>query len=159
MTRIWRPMATADQRRFARVPFRSTTWYRHALDEDGAAGICQDLCRGGMRLLMGRYLRPGRLVLLRLEVPAGDSPLEIKGRVIWCRPAAEPCLFSAGIRVYDDDPAATETFDRLIAPAQASPAQAAPAAVRAAIGDRNKTYGLTGRARHPFGIAITATLA
>ncbi len=94
---------TDDERRFGRVPFTGTIRYQYANDLSGLA-TCRNLGHGGMCVRLGRYLRPGRLILLEV-IDADDTvePVEFKGRVVWCRPASSPCMFAAGVRVFHDD--------------------------------------------------------
>ncbi len=102
-----------DARRYLRVPFAGTVNYRYA-DEQGAA-TCNDLGRGGLRLQLGRYLRPGRRIMLTLtDVMSGSHPVELKAEVVWCRPASGSCTFTTGLRVYHDDLDTTHTLSVLI---------------------------------------------
>jgi hypothetical protein len=64
---------------------------------------------------MGRYLRPGRFMMLEVADPADcQEPVELKGRVVWCRAASDPCMFVAGVHVFHDDPQSVEALVRLV---------------------------------------------
>jgi hypothetical protein len=91
-----------DQRQFARVPFTGAVTYRYEPDHEGTA-MCTDVGRGGLCLHLGRYLRPGRRVMLSVAGPDGE-PLELKARVAWCRATPGSRLFATGVRVYHDEP-------------------------------------------------------
>lgn len=102
-----------DERTFVRVQFETSV---HCASDDGhvGAGITGDVSRGGLSLHLGRYLRPGRLVLLRVSEPAAAAPLELKGEIAWCRPEGPAGAFRAGVRVIHDEPEAIEGLSRLV---------------------------------------------
>ena len=59
-------MAATDARRFPRTPFHSVARYWCAADDEGSTAACRNLGRGGLSLTMGRYLRPGRFMMLEV---------------------------------------------------------------------------------------------
>lgn len=87
-----------DERRAKRVPYDGRLTYRYSPVDEGKA-VGADVSPQGLRIRLGRYLRPGRRVVLRVDTL---SDAELKGRVTWCRPANEPNTFDAGIRVFHD---------------------------------------------------------
>ena len=110
-----------DQRRFFRVPYAGVVRYWYAPDEDGTAKCC-DVGQGGVCLSLGRYLRPGRRVMLSVSGPeASTTGAEFKGEVVWCRPAATPCIFLAGVRVWHDDPETPDTLASMVHQGLAQP--------------------------------------
>lgn len=99
----------SEQRRFRRAPLSGTARYRYAPGYEGAATV-ENVGLGGFGLRLGRYLRPGTLMLLSLS----DEPLQLKGRVTWCR-GARNHEFVAGLRVFHDDPETTQALTQLVA--------------------------------------------
>ena len=74
--------------------------YRYGNAEQGKAVWCS-FGRDGACIRMGRYLRPGRHVLL-IDESDGDAPAEFSGRIVWCRPGADGRSYIAGIYLFDD---------------------------------------------------------
>ena len=71
--------------------------------------------RGGARVKLNRYLRPGRLVLLSVKLgPNNGAYAELKGRVAWSRRCGENGSSVAGLRLFDDVPEAEFTVSGLI---------------------------------------------
>ena len=107
-------MATAsessqsDERTFLRMPYDSTI---KIICQGGVSGQAQseDVGRGGFRLRLQRYLRPGHRLMIRT-----DTGEELKGQVVWCRPDRDATRFVAGIRVVHDEAAAYETMGKLL---------------------------------------------
>jgi len=96
-----------DQRRFTRVPHRGDISFKYAAN-DAANAVCVDMSRGGVCLAMGRYLRPGRKVLLTVADATDATRLaELKAQVVWCRPTDDPQVFQAGIHIFHDEPEVT----------------------------------------------------
>ena len=89
-----------DERRAGRVPCSEYLTYRYS-SSDGGKASCADVSFRGLGIRLGRYLRPGRRVVVCLDALPS---VELKGRVAWCRPSDEPNLFDAGIRVFHDEP-------------------------------------------------------
>lgn len=103
-----------DQRHFARAPFAGTISYCYGHSETGQA-TCLDVGHGGARLILGRYLRPGRHVLLALALDSeGEKLVELKARVAWCRPAGEPHTFIAGVYIFHDEPEVSAALSELL---------------------------------------------
>ncbi|MBN2310633.1 MAG: PilZ domain-containing protein [Candidatus Hydrogenedentes bacterium] len=95
--------AAKDERRFVRVPFTGLATYRCGSRDTGGA-VCLDVGRGGMRVELGRYLRPGRRLLVSVSgLPGQNERIELKARVAWCRPTTNPSVFLTGLRVFHDD--------------------------------------------------------
>ena len=64
-----------------------------------------DVSRGGLRMSMGRYLRPGTRVMLEADgVKVNGKPVELKGQIVWCTPEKTGHRFAAGVRVIYDEP-------------------------------------------------------
>lgn len=109
-----RPTAQMDQRRFSRLPYACRVEYTHAPDESAEA-MTMDVGRGGMQIRLGRYLRPGTKLLLRVPCPAGaGSTAELKAEIVWCRlpRRGEECV--AGLRIMYDEPEVLISVSRLI---------------------------------------------
>lgn len=107
-------MGIDDARCFARVAFGGRVVYRYGGDDRGIARA-EDVSRGGMRLTMGRYLRPGTHILI--ETPGHHTegqPIELKGKIVWCVPEQRGARFSAGIRVIYDEPDAVTAASALV---------------------------------------------
>ncbi|MBI5093153.1 MAG: PilZ domain-containing protein [Candidatus Hydrogenedentes bacterium] len=103
-----------DQRRFTRVPHRGDVSYRYAAN-DAATAVCVDVSHGGVCLAMGRYLRPGRFVLLAFTTAAdSDSTVELKAQIVWCRPTDEPHVFQAGVNIFHDEPDVSVIMSELL---------------------------------------------
>jgi len=105
---------SADERRFLRVPFSTRVEYFHGAGASGT-GCCREVSHRGLSMRLGRYLAPGRKVLVRVFSVANPvEAAELKGRVAWCRPTAAPDQFLAGIEVFFDAPEAFEDLSRLV---------------------------------------------
>lgn len=102
----------SDQRQFARVPFTGAVTYRYEPEHEGTA-MCTNVGRGGLSLELGRYLRPGKYVMLSVSGADGE-PLELKARVAWCRALPGSRLFAAGVRVYHDEPQSLQALSRMV---------------------------------------------
>jgi len=64
-----------------------------------------DVSVGGVRLRLGRYLRPNTKLLLQVKAEELDADaLEFKGQVVWCKPCDLNNVFGAGIRIMGDAP-------------------------------------------------------
>lgn len=80
------------RRRYARIPLTGTVHY-----------TCGPNDRGGACIRVGRYLGPGRHVLLSVKIGTDrDAYAELKGRVAFCRPSEDGKAFVAGVRVFDN---------------------------------------------------------
>jgi len=102
-----------DERLFVRVPYTTQVTYSDDGGHEGGA-TSDDISRGGVSLRMGRYLRPGRFVLITIGGPDGASPIELKTRVAWCRPDKGEHVFRTGLRVFYDEPDTMEQMSRLM---------------------------------------------
>lgn len=103
-----------EQRRFNRIVCRRPVTYRYAPGYNGKA-VCLDAGLGGLRVRLGRYLRPGTHLLVTFpDRTPEDEPLQLKARVAWCR-GADNHHFAAGLRVYDDEPDASTSLAQLVA--------------------------------------------
>ena len=100
-------VSAIDQRRFVRVPLTGRIGYRYGPSDTGRAE-CINVSPLGMQLRLGRYLRPGRRVLVTAGQGSGgdgDGPgIEFKAQVAWCRPSKGSHVFDAGLRVFHDEP-------------------------------------------------------
>lgn len=121
-----------EQRTFTRVPFEHPVGWLEAQGQSGA-GVVLNVGRGGVCLLLGRYLRPGRSVEVRFnDIEFRGEPVTLRARVAWCRPADRGSVeFAAGLRVVHDEAtslaAISEVFyaavDRFRASASSEPMQ------------------------------------
>jgi hypothetical protein len=101
-----------EQRRYNRASYDTPVQYRYASNLSGQA-TCMDVSLGGLRLRLGRYLRPGTYMLVTLNERTEDGePVQFKAQVAWCR-GADNHHFAAGLRVYDDEPGSTQALARL----------------------------------------------
>ncbi len=106
-------MITRNNRRDSRVTLSGTVKYSYSGGESGTATCC-DVSGGGMRVVLGRYLRPGRHLMV--QVPHGANKkrhAELKAEIAWCSPTEEPHEFIAGLRVLHDEPEAAHTLAAL----------------------------------------------
>lgn len=99
-------MTTMEQTaREARTELGGALRYSYAAPEDSGVARWRDVSRSGASIELGRYLRPGREVMLEVSSPLVlNGPLKIRGRVVWCRPAAEAGRYVAGLFIYRDTP-------------------------------------------------------
>ncbi len=86
-------------RRYSRSPLVGKVRYQYGSGEFGM-GEWRDVCRAGAGLRLGRYLRPGRRLLITFEAEGVSA--EVKAQVVWCRPRSGEATFEAGIRIYHD---------------------------------------------------------
>jgi hypothetical protein len=109
--------ASADtKRRFVRVPLTGPIGYRYGVGDEGRAEYA-NVSQTGLGLRLGRYLRPGRRVLLTLDAGPGaeEGPgTELKAQVAWCRPGKDAHVFDAGVRVFHDEPDSAATMRGLL---------------------------------------------
>jgi len=106
--------ATVEERRFARVPYLGRVQFVYGAGQKGSAKA-NDVGRGGLRVRMGRYLRPG--TKLMVQIPMGDSgekAVELKSEVVWCRREPGHLDFGAGLRVYYDAPEALDAISEVM---------------------------------------------
>ena len=74
-----------------------------------------DVSRVGARMVLGRYLRPGRLVTLAFTAPwNGSTEVSLVARVVWCRQGSDSAEFHAGLQIVREDPAAALAFSLLL---------------------------------------------
>jgi hypothetical protein len=100
-----------ERRRFLRVPVVRDAFLVVGHD-DTARGQCIDAGRGGLRVVTGRYLRPGRRALVTLA--EGDRRMEMPAQVAWCRPGLADHGFELGLRVWHDEPDTLESLNGLV---------------------------------------------
>ncbi|MCP4639115.1 MAG: PilZ domain-containing protein [bacterium] len=101
-----------EERRFLRVPLAGRMSYQCGAD-DLAAASCANVSRTGVQIVLGRYLRPGRHIVLGIDDLTRTGEAELKGQVVWCRPSGESHRFTAGVRVFHDDTGAVRTMSEL----------------------------------------------
>lgn len=103
-----------EARQFARIAFDGRIIYRYAADDAGSAHV-NDVSRGGLRLSLGRYLRPGTCVMLETDgVRVNGRPIELKGRIVWCAPERRGHRFAAGVRVMYDEADAVSAMSAFV---------------------------------------------
>ena len=92
--------------RDVRSPMTGGVAYLYDRGEIGGA-TWRDVSAEGASIRMGRYLRPGRAVVLRFPSPAlPEEILEIPARIVWCRPAPGSLYFAAGLQIRREAPSA-----------------------------------------------------
>lgn len=84
-----------DSRKFTRV---GTSGNIHFFDGNGAPSQARlhDVSYGGLRLSLGRYIRPQ--TLLRIPVQLEETQVFFPARVIWCKPEAGNESFRVGLQ-------------------------------------------------------------
>lgn len=87
----------AERRVSRRSPLTGRVSYQYGVGETGTAAW-QDISLHGSRIRLGRYLPPGKHILLQ-----GEPLPELKGRVVWCLPREGSRYFEAGLRIYHTD--------------------------------------------------------
>lgn len=103
-----------DARGFARIPYGGRVQYCYGANDHGI-GEATDVCRGGLKITIGRYLRPGTHILVTTpDCPMNGRPLELKGQIVWCRPEKAGLRFSIGVRVIYDEPDAVAGISALV---------------------------------------------
>ena len=93
-----------DERSGDRYTHSGLVQYRYALGEMGLATWCS-VGREGACIRVGRYLRPGRHVILSSE---------LSGRIVWCRPTTDGLTYVAGLRVFREDPQSALALSALV---------------------------------------------
>jgi hypothetical protein len=91
---------TREQRIFTRLSFDHAVQWSDAVGEHGSAQL-MDFSRGGMRLSIGRYYRPGPVLSFRFdEILYQGEPVEFQAIINWCRPVPmHPETFEAGVSI------------------------------------------------------------
>lgn len=107
-------IASEDQRTSQRVVALGTLIYQVSREDKGWARWCS-VSRDGACIHLGRYLRPGKYVMLRTN-GAHATNVEFKARVVWCRPVAGGVHFVAGLKIYRDSPESEDALAALAWP-------------------------------------------
>ena len=89
--------SVAERRVSRRVPLTGHVSFQYGVSETGIAAW-RDVSLHGSRIRLGRYLTPGKHILLRSE-----SLPDLKCRVVWCLPRDGSRHFDAGLRIYHTD--------------------------------------------------------
>jgi hypothetical protein len=109
-------ITTVDQRTSERCTAFGTLSYQDAPDDRGWARWCS-VSRDGACIHLGRYLRPGKHIMLRSHQTSPEVPTsEFKARVVWCRPIAAGAHFVAGLRIFHDHPESEQALAALAWP-------------------------------------------
>ncbi len=102
------------ERRYNRIRIAGPLMYRHGLSLAGLAAW-NDVSLGGICMTMGRYLKPGRNVVLTFTTFNGDNTMfELKAQVVWCRAVENSSKFMVGLRVFHDEAEAQCALSRLM---------------------------------------------
>jgi hypothetical protein len=107
-----------EQRSSDRRTAFGTLSYQDSPDDRGWARWCS-VSRDGACIHLGRYLRPGKHIMLRLHHHTDVATSEFKARVVWCRPIAAGAHFVAGLKIFHDQPESEEALAALAWPASA----------------------------------------
>ena len=96
---VWQTIR-GEHRAFTRVPFSHAIHWLDDNGEGGAASI-RDVSRSGVRLSLGRFLRPGPCVRLVFDgIAFNGAQIEVRAVVVWCRPENSASdQFAAGFRI------------------------------------------------------------
>ena len=91
---------TREQRIFTRLVFDHVVEWSDAKGERGTAQL-MDFSRGGMRLSIGRYFRPGPVLTFRFdEITYQGEPIEFQAIINWCNPIPlHPETFEVGVSI------------------------------------------------------------
>lgn len=91
--------------RETRTPLQGTVRYVYGDPEEAGVARWREVSRTGARVLLGRYLRPGRWMAISFDSPlAANAPLTAKARVAWCKPLPGGIEFEAGLQILRDTP-------------------------------------------------------
>jgi len=104
-----------DKRRFVRLPYGTVVRYRYGAQEAGIeTGLASvsNVGRGGIAVRMGRYLRPGTLVMVATGSQGADG--DQKARIAWSEPLAGTAEFQAGLQIIHDEPSALAEMSLLV---------------------------------------------
>ena len=103
-----------EARCFARIPYAGRFMYRYRADDHGLA-VGADVSRGGLKLMLGRYLRPGTNLMIEAPVTLQDGRgIELKGQIVWCDPRKRDRHFAAGVRIVFDEADAISATSTLV---------------------------------------------
>jgi len=78
------------------LPFTGRVAYRYGGQQGGSA-LWRNVSRAGGRIHLGRYLRPGKSLLLTFGTAARFTAM-----VVWCRRAGNSADFEAGLWIPPD---------------------------------------------------------
>jgi len=110
---------------------------RYEYDNAREAGVARwiDVSRVGAALHLGRYLMPGREVILVFPSPiVADEERRVRAKVVWCRPTKEGGFgYVAGLRIHREDPKRALHFAALGYTARAALNTAASKTVKSAV--------------------------
>jgi len=116
MTALAKPFV--DQRSSNRAPLAGRVYYRYRdrTDMHASAGCWRDISRRGACIRLGRYLAPGRFLMLETPPSGFDlaPDIQLKGRVVWCRPIEGSSRFLAGLQIYRSEPETVEGLNNLL---------------------------------------------
>jgi len=102
-----------------------TVSYTVSRGESGSA-VWRDISRTGARLRLGRYVRPGRVVVLDFPAPQfGCGQYRLQARVVWCRQVQDGADFELGLLVVRDEPESALAFASVLHHARAAANNAA----------------------------------
>jgi hypothetical protein len=89
-----------------------------------------DISRVGVRMVLGRYLRPGRVIAVAFAAPWDEhTEVRLSARVIWCRQTNDSAEFHAGFQVLRESPEAALAFGLLVQQAREAANSGGAAAV------------------------------
>lgn len=96
---------SATQLREIRTPLQGAVRYVYGDPEEAGVARWREVSRTGARVLLGRYLRPGRWLALSFDSPlAANAPLTVRARVAWCKPLESGVEFEAGLQILRETP-------------------------------------------------------
>ena len=88
--------------------------YTVSADEHATASW-MDVSRAGARIVLGRYLRPGRVIAVAFTSPwDGRTLVSLQARVIWCRQGSNSAEFHAGLQILREAPESALAFALLV---------------------------------------------
>ena len=95
--------STSKPVRELRTPMGGEVAYVTGCGEGGQAQWI-NISRTGAAVVLGRYLRPGRLIRLDTARASHEGECTIPAEVAWCIPAPGSLYFHAGLRIVRKDP-------------------------------------------------------
>lgn len=106
------PSAASDRRNDDRQPIRLKVVYRNA--RSLITEYTSSISRGGCRLQSKKELEPGTRFIFDLFARNSETPVNIEGRVAWCKPSATAGTFDVGIQ-YSTTREQDESLQRVLA--------------------------------------------
>ena len=94
-----------ERRSFTRVPFLESVQWNNASGDRGETKL-RNFSRGGLRVSLSRYFRPGPVMNFRFDdIEFEGAPVSFDAVIAWCRPAVGAAdRFDTGFRIVHEGP-------------------------------------------------------